>query len=184
MNSSSIKHHLQHSWKHLFKMKGRASRKELLCFQLSAISIILTQALILFIIAKLTTFAANISVLNTILTVLVICTTLFYIFSIFTFVIGLICISVRRLHDMNWSGYLFIPWSLLAGSVGFILTNPVMQMAIDGRISPIIASTYNTAVSVLLMFIFWYRPGTNGKNSYGDVPKYDGSSTASKRRVF
>lgn len=134
---------LKKTYKNPYKIKGRSSRKEYITFLLSFFIIFyflyfLTFQKIHFIISVLT-----------------------FLFLAATAIISF-CLTVRRLHDINFSGcwvFITIPLFIVTFIMEYKISNPIYFDFVVG---------YSTIQGILLCFF----KGTEGPNKYGDPPEY------------
>ncbi|MDR2436803.1 MAG: DUF805 domain-containing protein [Endomicrobium sp.] len=117
---------------HYADFKGRASRKEYVCFSLFW--------LIPFIISVIT-LAANIIKLqsNIFLVFSLICTIVAVLILLICY-LPILAISVRRLHDANLRGWWYLIWFLLVGIVDYLFIKNVIVSGIPIFIEFIVLS--------------------------------------------
>jgi uncharacterized membrane protein YhaH (DUF805 family) len=82
-------------------------------------------------------------------------------------------VSVKRLHDINLSGwFLLLPFGLLVG--GGVL-------AVAGSVSILLAMALAMLSSVILGGLMLFKPGSDGENRFPRGPSPDGDSDGASR---
>ncbi len=125
--------------KKYFQLKGRANRKEYISFMLSTIIVTLIMNSILFVVKN-----SSISFALVVIKIVI---------ELFLFIPS-ITITVRRIHDFNWSGF----WNIVIFLIAFMIYSDNLKNL--GIILGLIFA------SMLLFF-----KGTQGTNKYGEEPK-------------
>jgi uncharacterized membrane protein YhaH (DUF805 family) len=99
------------------------------------------------------------------------------------FIVLSVAVGIRRLHDVNKSGKLMLPY--IIGFVPLIIITAIMGFTV--RSNPLSLYLYAggfmflygllglfgivAAVGAVILVVFWSREGDHGKNKYGPVPK-------------
>jgi uncharacterized membrane protein YhaH (DUF805 family) len=94
-----------------------------------------------------------------------------------------VAVGIRRLHDVNKSGRLMLPY--IIGFVPLIIITAIMGFTV--RSNPLSLYLYSggfmllygllglfgivAAVGGIILIVFWSREGDPGKNKYGPAPK-------------
>jgi len=99
------------------------------------------------------------------------------------FIVLSVAVGIRRLHDVNKSGWLMLPY--IIGFVPLIIITFIMPFTVSR--SPLSLYYYAggfmflygllglfgiiAAVGAIILVVFWSREGDSGKNKYGPAPK-------------
>lgn len=82
-----------------------------------------------------------------------------------------ISLCIRRLHDMNISGYLLIPYLMLQALIAVGLDFSMQHIL--GRyfnLTSTLILTQRIGIVAIITCLFWLYPGTKGDNDYGKMP--------------
>lgn len=131
----------KYALKNYFNFSGRACRKEILCFMLYYLIFLVIVGIFAALImpALLNNPETATAIVITILSIVT------WLAAMGLFILPAISLSVRRLHDVNMSG-----WLLLLSLLNFI---------------PII----NIAISIGFFVVLYCIKGTDGENKYGPI---------------
>jgi hypothetical protein len=134
------------------KFQGRTSRKELWLFLICSMLLMFILEGIFFILSILASSGYILKDISFLLKLSI--NSLFFIF----FTIPLIAVFVRRLHDLNFSGW----WYL------FFMTPISLGFSTVGKN---VDKLFYVSIALLILFIFLMcKKGTPGPNKYGEPP--------------
>ena len=95
-----------------------------------------------------------------------------------------ICVSAKRFHDRNMSGW-WVLWFFLIGlAVAAAQYGAIMALGPDvGGMIAMVATVISMILSLVQLVILGFLPGTKGPNKYGADPR-DPTGAASAEEVF
>ncbi len=134
----------------LFSAEGRLNR---LSFFLSHILI----GIVIIVISIILSLIFGTSVIGSILSAVI---------SIVAFVIGIFLI-IKRCHDFDKNGYFFIKYALAVIGIAIVLI--IVSYLIFG-IESKVTFTVPFIFEFIAMLYFYFKPGTDGANKYGNQP--------------
>lgn len=168
-----------YSFRHIFNYRDRARRAEYgWTFLTNVLLQIAATALFFEVAIRLGLFAPNSTLLDEV-GIMLIAVNLIY--SLYSIVIGLVGLSltVRRMHDLGWSGWWLLPiygFSIMLAIIFIFLAEAVQTDKGNSTIDGIIALFVAMLLYVLFIFIFQlvllFKDGQPFANKYGESPKH------------
>ena len=138
------------------KFKGRTTRKEFLFFMLGSLQVILFLFLL---------FLMQIPISNILPGMLFKIASFIYIAVSLWLALALICAFIRRLHDMNISGWYYFLLLMVSMIAGFFLEMSNLHQ---------IAIIVPCVIAVLVTILVLAYPSNKGANNFGETVLYIG----------